>query len=196
MISRLLLPQLLTSSPGRPGKSRAFPCRLPMSSKALPLEWLHQSVPKHLNPFSCQHGPGPAETGRVFRWRLLACPGQQQGEKGSLPSPPGLSLASGALSASGLSPKPAKTCLQRAPLESVSVLFTPKVFLETTSWQQPVPRNRSGRAERQAPLRGGVSSLCDTPCHTWGLMLLHALLPLASQSGRPGGLEGYPHLLS
>ena len=43
------------------GKSRAFPCRLPTSLGALPLDCGSVSqVPRHLSPFCRQHGPGPA----------------------------------------------------------------------------------------------------------------------------------------
>lgn len=102
------------SAPGRAGPSLAG---CPCPSGPFPLSGSVSQVPKHLNPFSCQRGQVLLETGRVFRWRLLACPGQQQGEKGSLPSPPGTELGIGSPECFWpLSPKPAKTCLQRAPL--------------------------------------------------------------------------------
>ena len=50
----------------------------------------------------------------------------------------------------------------KSPLESVSVLFTLKVFLETIVGAAHPPETEVGRGERQAPLGGGLS-LCNTP---------------------------------
>lgn len=74
-------------------------------------------------------------------------------------------------------------------LESVSVLLTPKVFLETIMAAARPLKQKWG--EERGRLPWGAGSLCATPpCHTWGLMPSHALLPLASWSGRPGDHEG------
>ena len=58
----------------------------------------------------------------------------------------------------------------KRPLKSVSVLFTPEVFLETVLGAARPPETEVGRGERRSPLGGGLS-LCDTsmspPCCLW-----------------------------
>lgn len=77
----------------------------------------------------------------------------------------------------------------KSPLESVSVLFTLKVFLETIVGAAHPPKQKWGEERGRLPWAAGF--LCATPpFHTWGVMPCHTLLPLTLRSGRPGGREG------
>lgn len=78
----------------------------------------------------------------------------------------------------------------KSPLESVSVLFTPKVFLETIMAAAHPPKQKWGEERGRLPWAAG--SLCATPpCHTWGLM--PCCLWRHSLAGQVA-LRGYPHL--
>ena len=55
-------------------------------------EWQREHIVRRKIIMDANMAQALLETGRVFCWRPLACPDQQRGVKGSLPSPPGAEL--------------------------------------------------------------------------------------------------------